>query len=72
VQTPPAQYCAPVHWASVVQPPEHTFPAQAPDVHVWFCAGGQPAPLPGQFAARVADAGVPPQLAARQLWLLEA
>jgi hypothetical protein len=55
-----------------VQPPEHTFPAHAPDVHAALSAGGQLPPLPGQFAARVADGGVPPQLAARQLWLLGA
>jgi hypothetical protein len=64
-QVPPAQYWLVGHGLEAEQPPEQTFPEHWFDAHCCVCTEGQEAPLPGQFAARVAVGGVPPHDGAR-------
>lgn len=67
VQVPPAQYWLLGQGFVAEQPPEQTCPpgSQRPEGQGCSWADGQEAALPGQFAARVAVGGAPPQLGVR-------
>jgi hypothetical protein len=67
VHVPPAQYWLLGQGLDAEHPPEQTCPpgSQTPEGHCCCCAGGQDAALPGQFAARVAVGGAPPQVGDR-------